>query len=390
VLILGALHRCQDASNHLQVARPSLPAVIERPSVDDSSRMDPIVSRIWQSTHPLCSVAELGSQLGQPKTTLGHLQNSDMTSITPADNQAMNTQTITIFGATGNLGALTASALTAEYPDVRLRLVSSRPAALETLHKRFPIAELVIADWYDRSSLENALVGADRLFMVTPDFVTDECIATSNIIEAARTTGTIRQLLRLIAIPPGLTTGSLSREVLDTRCGAALHLIAKPLLDASDLPVTYINVPCWIMFNIPWFLAEEVKVHRRLTMPACSDSPRLWIAENDIADVAAKLLTDTATEHIGREYQLTGSKRYTFRDVAMLLSETLGERVEYVDDAAALRRAMGNHFEKLMTYFGHETRDYANVQPTDTVSTLLGRPQLTLPQYLAANKALFA
>ena len=76
-------------------------------------------------------------------------------------------------------------------------------------------------------------------------------------------------------------------------------------------------------------------------------------------------------------------------ELAALLSEVLGDRVAYADEDSTLRRVMGDHFNTLMTYFEHETRDYASVQPTDTVSRLLGRPQVTLRDYVVANRDLF-
>lgn len=295
-----------------------------------------------------------------------------------------------ILGATGNLGGLTAQTLQAQQPEAQVRLVSSRADGCRILRERFPNYEVMQADWHHVASLSMAFAGVDRVFVVTPDFTTDESVVTPNIIRAVRAAGTVRQLIRLIAIPPGLTQSDLSAEVRATRVGAAFHTTAKALLDASRLPVTYLNVPCWIMFNLPWFLAAEVKSRRRVAMPAQSDAARLWVSEGDIAEVAASLLTDPVEKHVGQEYRLTGERRYTFAQLAQLLSDVVGERVTYVDDDASLRRIMGDHFPTLMTYFTHETQDYASVSVTDTIRQLLGRRPMSLPEYLQANRAVFA
>lgn len=297
--------------------------------------------------------------------------------------------TVLILGATGNLGSLTAQALALHHPNVKLRLASSRDTGRAMLRERYPQAEVVAADWYDPEGLNAAMQGVDRVFVATPDFVTDETVVTPNIIRAVKAAGTVSQVVRLIAIPPGLAAADLAPEFLATRCGANIHVIAKPLFDASGLPMTYLNAACWIMFNVPWFLAEEVKSHRRLAMPASADAPRLWLSENDIAEVAAKVLSDDARRHVGKEYLLTGTERLDFKQVAGLLTEVLGEKVAHVDDDATLRATMGDHFDTLTTYFRHETRDYAKVPVTDTVQRLLGRPQVELRDYLEANKSLF-
>lgn len=296
---------------------------------------------------------------------------------------------ILILGASGNLGGLTAERL-ADIPGIRLRLASSREPGRAALAERFPNAEAVQADWYDEASLVTAFDGIEKVFVVTPDFYTDEAVVTPNIIRAAKAAGSIRQIVRLIAIPDGLTADQLSQEFLDTRCGANLHVLAKPLLDASLLPVTYINVPGWIMFNLPWFLAPEVKAHRRLAMPEITDAARMWISEGDIADVAARLLADPAEAHVGREYVLTAAQRYDYRAIAGILSEELGETVAYADDDTALRESMGDSFDLLMTYFRHETTAYAGVRHSETVAELLGRPQTTVKDYIKANRDLFA
>jgi NAD(P)H dehydrogenase (quinone) len=294
-----------------------------------------------------------------------------------------------IIGATGNLGRLTAHVLAKQHPKIQLRLTSRSSEGRDALREAFPSAEIVAADWYDEAGLRGAIEGTDKILMVTPDFMTDERAATPNFIRAIMAGGSVSQVLRFIAIPPGFTVANLTPEQLATRCGAALHVIAKPLLDASDLPVTYVNAACWIMFNLPWFMAEEVKASRQLVMPSAADAARQWVSENDIADVFAKILSQDASSHIGHEYLVTGGQRYTFAQVAALLGEVLGETVTYVDDDTVLRRTMGANFPAVMTYFSHETQAYSAVPSTQTIEQLLGRPKVSLRQYLEQNKATF-
>jgi NAD(P)H dehydrogenase (quinone) len=297
---------------------------------------------------------------------------------------------ILILGSTGNLGRLTSARLIENYPQAIVRLASSRPDGVETLRQRHPTAEVVLADWHDKDSLVRAMQDVDRVFVVVPDFFTNEAVVSPNIIAAARSAKSIKLILRLIALPPGLKTADLSPEVMATQCGAAIHGVAKDLLDASGLPVAYLDVACWIMFNVPWFLAEEIKTHRRLAMPSQADAPRRWVSEEDVATVAAKILTDENVQaHVGQEYLMTGATQYDFSQVAALISKVLGEKVEYVDDDQALRRTMGDLYDKTMTYFSHETRDYRNVPASDALQKLTGKRQTTLAEYLEQNRSLF-
>lgn len=75
-------------------------------------------------------------------------------------------------------------------------------------------------------SLVAAMAGIDKVFVATPDVYTDENVVTPNIISAIHAVGGIEQLVRLIAIPDGLTAEQLSPEFLATRCGENIHVIA--------------------------------------------------------------------------------------------------------------------------------------------------------------------
>ncbi|MGE3598487.1 MAG: NmrA family NAD(P)-binding protein [Dehalococcoidia bacterium] len=295
---------------------------------------------------------------------------------------------VLILGATGNLGRMTATKLAELHPQIQLRLTSHRDEGRASLREAFPQAEVAAADWYDESTLRTAVSGVDKVLMVTPDFYTDETVVTPNLIRAIKAAGEVSQLLRFIAIPPDFTINDLTPAQLATRCGAAMHVVAKPLLDASGLPVTYVNAACWIMFNLPWFMAEGVKASRRLLMPSAADAARQWVSEEDLAECFAKILADDAARHVGREYWVIGQQRYTFAQVAALIGEVIGEKVIYVDDDSGVKRAMGEAYPTLMTYFTHETQAYAGVTATRTIEELLGRPQVSLRQYIAQHSDL--
>lgn len=293
-----------------------------------------------------------------------------------------------ILGATGNLGGLTAERLFRVSPE-SLRVATSREAGLDQLRERFPGAEVVLADWNDETSLVSAMQGASRLLVVTPDFVTDEAVVTPNIINAARIVGSIELLVRFLGMPPGLTIDQLTPEFLNTRCGANLHVVAKPLLEESGLPVCYVNVPAWIMFNLSGFVAAGVKEGRRIAMPGVTDAERMWVSEYDIADVMVKILSEPVSDHVGREYTLTAAERHSYADIARVFSDVLGETVSHVDDDELLRSLMGEGYDTLMTYFRHETQAYCSVTHRDTISQLLGRPQQAVGEYISANQEVF-
>lgn len=293
-----------------------------------------------------------------------------------------------VLGATGTISGMTADILHQLSPST-LRVATSRERKLDRLRTRFPDAELVLADWYDLDSLVAAMDGASKLMVVTPDFRTDEHVVTPNIIEAAKQVGSIELIARIIAIPPGYDITKEPQAYIDTRCGAAQHAIAKPRLDASGLPVAYVNIPAWIMHMVTEFFAPSVKESRQIAMPGNSDAKRMWVSDLDISEIFARILTDPVEQHVGKEYVLTSMERHSYGDVAREISQALGEEVVYVDDAEPLRKIMGGGFDTLMTYFDGDGERYADVVPTDTIAQLLGRPAETISDYVVRHLELF-
>jgi NAD(P)H dehydrogenase (quinone) len=294
---------------------------------------------------------------------------------------------ILIIGALGNLASATLERLTSDYPATTVRLTSHRDAGVQVLRARYPNAETMKADWNDAASLRAAVAGVDRVLVVMTDFVINESIATPNLIRALREEGRAELVLRFIALPPGLERDKLSAEVLATRAGAMLTLEAKPRLDASGLPVCYVNAACWIAYNVGWFYAHDIRESRQIRMPASTDMARQWVTEGDLAAVFARILTDPAASHVGREYHMAGGPRLTYAAQATLIGRVLGETVRWVDDDLGLRRAMGEGFDTLMTYLEHETEAYRDVPTTRDLENLLGRERTSLEDYVRGIRA---
>lgn len=297
---------------------------------------------------------------------------------------------ILILGAAGNLAKPTTSRVATDRPDVALRLASRREEARSALKSAYPDAEVISADWYDEASLRGAIRGVTKVLLVTPDFATDESVVTPNVIRAIKAAGGVSQIVRLIAIPPGFSGDKVTPAQRAAHCGAPNHLVAKSLLDASGLPVTYVNVCAWITFNLPWFMASDIKSARKLIMPSITDAARHWVCERDITDILAKILVEPEASHVGKEYLISGDRRYTYVQVAALVAEVIGTPVTYVDSDVSLRNSMGEYFDKCMDYFSHEVRAYSGVPETRTIEQLLGRERVTLLQYIKENRDVFA
>lgn len=292
-----------------------------------------------------------------------------------------------ILGATGNLASLVVAHL-AGLRDFQLRLTSSRPEGVERLKAEHPGAEVVQADWLDRESMLRAFDDVDRALIVSNDLLTDETVATPNIIAGAQSSKHLELLVRIIGAAPQLPEGAMTDEWRATGVGTAQRSISMPLFAASGLPITYVNAAGSLALNLLW-KAGEVKASRRLLHPAYLAGPQLWVAEQDVAEVTARVLIEGPGKHAGQEYVLTGAERYTIGQVADLLSDAVGERVTWVDSDAGLRAALGPYAERLITALKCEQPHNFHVPIADTVKAVVGRLQTTLPEYIAKHRDAF-
>lgn len=104
------------------------------------------------------------------------------------------------------------------------------------------------------------------------------------------------------------------------------HKIEKALMELG-LPYTHLR-PSFFMQNLTTTHLPEIRDEDRIFVPAGCGRTN-FIDVRDIGDAAAKVLTETG--HTDRAYTLSGPHDYTYYDVAEVLSEVLGRRIEYQD-----------------------------------------------------------
>lgn len=293
---------------------------------------------------------------------------------------------ILIVGATGRIASIVADYLYA-IPNVSLRLSSTRKCAVEALQKKYPNANCINANWYDVESLSAAFKGVEQVVIIPPDFVIDEYQVVPNLVEAYTQSGTVKQIIRLIATPKGVTPDMLNQEYLDMKAGGALHTLGKYLLDKTELPLTYVNMLAWFTSNLPWFFAEDIKQHNKIRLPG-ADVPRAWLTEEDMAQCFVNLLMDDMDKHIGQEYVLMSQERYTFKDIATILSRELEREIVYQNTDAGLKDA-GQDI--LARYIQYESEIMGTIEITyqDDINKLLAREPERLKDWIHQHRNLF-
>lgn len=299
------------------------------------------------------------------------------------DNRKPIPRSILIFGAAAHIGRPLAQFLQKEAPYIRLRLVSSQPDRCDALHRDFPQAEVLSANYQDAASLDRAVEGMEGIFVITPGG-TDEAIAMTNFVDAVKKADTAVHILRTLGLQPEANPRRIPPEL---RQPPALglpvqHPIAKRILDESDLPVTYLNFGATFMDNFFW-MKEGLQRERKLIW---HDRLIPFIDPRDIAEVAGRMFLSDNHRHIGQFHTLNnGHDLMRYSDAAVLMSEVLGEKITHDGSKDSFLAAYSHLAARLWWFFEYERENEVVWARNDFVERMLGRKPITLKEWLQEN-----
>ncbi len=214
---------------------------------------------------------------------------------------------ILVTGATGTLGSEVVKQLSATGTTVRM--------AIHTPEKGLKIEgkgiETVPFDFDNPESLRNALIGVEKLFLLTP-VAMNMVGQVKSVINEAKAAG-IRHVVRQSAF------GSEFGETLLQRW----HLAAEKEIVASGIPYTILR-PNFFMQNYLTYPA----VHGVYYLPL--GTARVSVVDvRDIASVAVKALRGKG--HEGHIYPITGPEAITAAEAVALIAKASGGHFMYVD-----------------------------------------------------------
>jgi uncharacterized protein YbjT (DUF2867 family) len=235
-----------------------------------------------------------------------------------------DSETILVTGATGNTGSSLLSALEGRGVAVKAMIRSARDEERVAAYTATP----VVADFGDRASLEAALRGVTRAYLVTPSSAAAE-----------------EQQVRFV-------------EVAD-QAGVQQIVLLSQLAAAEDSPVRFLRYHAVVERRIRelglgyTFLRPNLYMQGLLMFRSSIASDGAFFAPigdarvslvdvRDIADVAAEALT--GRNHLNKTYDLTGPDALTHYEIAEALSRALGRSVTYTDvPPEAFAAALGEY-----------------------------------------------
>lgn len=246
---------------------------------------------------------------------------------------------IAITTPTGKIGGKLAQLLL-DQGGHEVTLVVRDPAKVAALTKRG--AKAVKADLEDSKQLTAALKGADVVFLLSPpkfgepDFRVYQNKIGDNFVAALKA-GKIKRAVFLSSFGAQHKTG--------TGPIAGLHDIEAKLNAAmKELggSVTHLR-PAYFFEN--WFMfVPTIKEHSAAFAPVKPETKIPMIATNDIAKVAADILTDAKWSGV-QVRELLGPRDYSFAEGARFIAEATGKAVNFVqvpgDQARQAMEGMG-------------------------------------------------
>lgn len=280
------------------------------------------------------------------------------------------TASVLVTGALGNVGAEIVKCLLAKQVEVRAGDINP-----EALQKRFGNAiEAVRFDYAHPDTFAATFKGIRRMFLMRPPQITDTKKYMFPAIDAAKAAG-VEQVVFL----------SLIGIEQNTRVP---HYPVEQHLLASGMAYTFLRCS-FFMQNLSTTHRAEIRDQNELYVPV-GKGKTSFLDVRDIAAVAALALTEAG--HENQKYDLTGGEALDYYEVAETYSRVLGRQITYRNPSDAqflwkqVRKGTKLPFAVVMTWLYSSTRNGMAAVVTNEVPRLLGRPAITLQQFVQDNK----
>lgn len=270
---------------------------------------------------------------------------------------------ILVTGATGNVGSEVVRLLPGNY-DV-CAAVRNPDKAKQILGNNI---HYVFFDFTNPNTWENAFLGVNKLFLVRPpDLANIGKIAPA--LKAAKLSG-VEQIVFLSI------QGAERNRIVP-------HSKIERCINELGIPATFLRAG-FFMQNLNTVHREDIKTRGELFMPA-GNGRTSFIDVRDIAAVAVRALTEDG--HKEKAYTLTGGEALTYYEVADIFTSILGKPIRYANPSLLnfiwqMRVRVPLPFILIMAAIYTTVRLGYSAQMTSDVEQLLGRPPLTMQQYV--------
>ncbi|MFF5995055.1 SDR family oxidoreductase [Lysinibacillus sp. KU-BSD001] len=204
--------------------------------------------------------------------------------------------------------------------------------------------EYVSLDFSDSSTFDGALENIDRIFLMYPP---GENLQFDIFLEKAKDKD-IKHITYL--------------SLKDVQFMPFIHHYKmEKLIKSYKIPYTFVRAG-YFMQNLNDFLCKEIKERQRIFVPA-GKGKTSFVDTRDLAEISALSLVDEV-KHKNQIYAITGNEALGFFDVARIMTEVLGVKIEYTNPSV-------KEFKEYMRKIG-EDEGFVNVVVGVHMPTKLG------------------
>lgn len=235
-------------------------------------------------------------------------------------------------------------------------------------------SEIAVGDLADPASIKAALKGVDAVFYIAPAFIANEAEIGRSMVEAAKQAGVRRFVFSSVIDPviSALVNHSAKAPVEEAIIESGMeYALLQPTLFFQNYASAWPEVVKSGTYGEPW--SEETRFTR---VDYC-----------DVAEVAAIALTEDRLLY--GTYQLCAEGNLNRKDVATLMSEVLGRKIESVRpippaDPAQNAGAQASPMQLMFAWYDQR----GLLGNALTLRAILGREPRTLRDYFAELAAL--
>jgi len=283
---------------------------------------------------------------------------------------------ILVTGATGNIGSHVVKELVADGHAVRAFVIDEA----EARKVLGPKVELAKGKFDDRASLDAALRGIDKMYLLAPFHPSLQSAWEAATIDAAKRAGVKHVVKHSVAgaeYEPGITLGRS-------------HRAGEKLLEQSGMTWTFLRPAAFMSNALGW--VSSVKSQGAVYQPM-GEGKMAVIDPRDIAAVAVKALTTPG--HEGKAYHLTGPEALSWAQQVKILGDAIGRTLTYVDvpDATAKDAMLGMGMPApvvdAMLELTNLVRAGHTAQVSNAVQTITGKPARSFEAWARENAAAF-
>ena len=282
---------------------------------------------------------------------------------------------IIILGATGNIGSAVLKNLQHRNVEVYAGIRYEKDKEKVQQYGATP----VFADFQNQESLNKALKGKGRVFLVTPMMQNPEAV-TEKVITAAKLNG-VKHFVRSTA------AGADSKGQIQMARWAG---ISEDLIKVSGISFTILR-PQSFLQNIINFSSYAIK-NENIFYQSAGDAKFAQLDIADLGEIAAIALT--SNDHFGKIYELSGLS-YTGAELAEILTKTVGRNISYQDvpDEIARQNMRDNKMPEWMVNafleLNYIVRQGWTNNYSDDYKKLAGKEYTSANDFFEKNKSAF-